>query len=71
MLSASSKYYRMDKILNEKQWRQYLATEAEEKNNVALVAREAGVAINTIKRGLVEIAAGDIYLNLNTFFPIV
>ena len=61
MLSAGSKYHRMDKILNEKQWRQYLATEAEEKNNVALVAREAGVAINTIKRGLVEIAAGDIY----------
>jgi len=51
----------MDTILNEKQWRQYLATEAQEKGNVAFIARKAGVSINTIKRGLTEIAAGDIY----------
>lgn len=51
----------MDTILNEKQWRQYLAIEAEEKENVALVARTAGVSVNTIKRGIEEIAAGDMY----------
>jgi len=61
MLSASSKYQRMDTILNEKQWRQYLATEAEVKDNVALVAREAGVSVNTIKRGIREISNGDTY----------
>ena len=61
MLSVLDKYHRMDTILNEKQWRQYLATEAQEKGNVAFIARKAGVSINTIKRGLTEIAAGDIY----------
>lgn len=61
MLSAQGKYHRMDTILNEKQWRQYLATEAEEKGNVALIARTAHVSVNTIKRGLAEIANGDIY----------
>lgn len=61
MLSARDKYNRMDNILNEKQWRQYLAIEAEDKKNVALVARESGVSINTIRRGLAEIAAGEIY----------
>ncbi len=55
------KYTRMNTILNEKQWRQYLATEAEEKKNVALVAHTANVSINTIRRGLSEIAKGDIY----------
>jgi hypothetical protein len=51
----------MHTLLNEKQWRQYLATEAEERENVALVAREAGVSINTVTRGYAEIARGDIY----------
>lgn len=51
----------MDIILNEKQWRQYLATEAQEKGNIALVARNAHVSVNTIKRGLTELAVGDIY----------
>ncbi len=61
MLSTQDKYCHMDKLLNEKQWRQYLAIEAREKNNVALVAREAHVSVNTIKRGMEEIAAGKIY----------
>lgn len=61
MLSAQDKYHHMDKLLNEKQWRQYLAIEAKEKENVALVARVAHVSVNTIKRGLAEIAAGDMY----------
>lgn len=62
MLSARDKYHRMDTILNEKQWRQYLATEAQEKENVALIAREAHVSVNTIKRGITEIITGDIYV---------
>lgn len=61
MLSARDKYERMDTILNEKQWRQYLATEAQEKDNVAKIARAAGVSVNTIVRGIAEITAGDIY----------
>src|SRR3954454_16064758 len=55
------KYQRMHTLLNEKQWRQYLATEAEERGNTAAVAREAGVSINTIARGRREIEAGDLY----------
>lgn len=61
MLTAEDKYRRMDKILNEKQWRQFLAIEAQEKENVALVARMAGVSVNTIKRGLEEVAVGNLY----------
>jgi transposase len=61
MLSAKDKYHRMDAILNEKQWRQYLATEAQEKGSVAIVARESGVSVNTIKRGITEIVVGDMY----------
>lgn len=60
-MTTITKYQRMRTLLNEKQWRQYLATEAEERENVALVAREADVSINTITRGYAEIACGDIY----------
>lgn len=55
------KYERMHTLLNEKQWRQYLATEAEERGNAALVAREAKASINTITRGRMDIAQGDLY----------
>lgn len=61
MLSAKDKYQYMGKSLNEKQWRQYLGTEALEKDNISLVARNSGVAINTIKRGIREIKSGDHY----------
>lgn len=61
MLSAEEKYINIHKILNEKQWRQYLANEALEKDNVALVARAAHVAINTIRRGITEVESGDLY----------
>mgnify|MGYP001564560909 CR=1 FL=1 len=61
MLSAKDKYQHMGKMLNEKQWRQCLAIEALEKGNVALVAREAKVAINTIRKGIVEVEDGEIY----------
>lgn len=60
-MSARDKYHHMDMILNEKQWRQYLAIEAREKDNVAFIAREAGVSVNTIKRGMQEIADGSLY----------
>ena len=61
MLSVKEKYINIRKILNEKQWRQYLANEALEKDNVALVAHTAGVAINTIRRGIDEINSGNLY----------
>jgi DDE family transposase len=61
MLLLQEKYHRMNKLLNEKQWRQYVAIEAQEKENIALVARTAKVSINTIKRGLSEIARGEVY----------
>ena len=48
-------------MLNEKQWRQYLATEAQRRESVRQVAREAGVSINTVKRGLKELEAGEGY----------
>lgn len=61
MISVQEKYQRMDALLNEKQWRQYLAMEAQEKDNVALIAREAHVAVNTIRRGMQELARGESY----------
>ncbi|PIW08302.1 ISAzo13 family transposase [Candidatus Collierbacteria bacterium CG17_big_fil_post_rev_8_21_14_2_50_45_7] len=61
MISAKEKYINMRRILNEKQWRQCLANEALEKGNVALVAHTAGVAINTVRRGIAEVESGDLY----------
>ena len=52
------KYQQMRELLNEKQWRQYLALEAKERGN-RLVAREAGVSKNTIKAGRREVEAGE------------
>lgn len=60
-MTTIDKYQRMRALLNEKQWRQYLATEAEERENAALVAREAKVSVNTIARGRCEIATGHLY----------
>src|SRR5205085_5202270 len=55
------KYQQMRQLLNEKQWRQFLALEAKERGNILLVAREAGVSKNTIKAGRREIEAGDLF----------
>ena len=55
------KYQQMRQLLNEKQWRQFLALEAKERGNLVLVAREAGVSKNTIKAGRREIEAGDLF----------
>lgn len=58
-VSRTEKYERMRELLNEKQWRHYLALEAQEHGSVAQVAHEAGVSQNTIRRGLREIEAGE------------
>lgn len=59
-MTTIAKYQRMSAMLNEKQLRHYLATEAEERG-VRLVAREAGVSTNTILQGKKEISLGDLY----------
>jgi transposase len=59
--SREDKYEHMKASLNEKQWRQYLAMEAKERGNLAEVAREAKVSENTIRRGIRELAEGDVY----------
>jgi transposase len=56
----AAKFDALRRMLNEKQWRQYLALEARERGNLSAVAREAGVSRNTIRRGLRELAAGEI-----------
>lgn len=48
-------------MLNEKQWRQYLAVEAKRRGSPSVVAREAGVSLNTVKHGLWELEAGENY----------
>ncbi len=53
------KYQQIRQLLNEKQWRQFLALEAKERGNIVLVAREAGVSKNTIKAGRRELEAGE------------
>src|SRR3989442_1425616 len=57
--SRTEKYERMREMLNEKQWRHYLALEAKERGSVMQVAQEATVSHNTILRGLRELEAGD------------
>ncbi|HEY4389463.1 MAG TPA: ISAzo13 family transposase [Ktedonobacteraceae bacterium] len=51
----------MHALLNEKQWRQYLALEAKERGSVAQVAQEAQVSQNTIRRGIREVETGESY----------
>ncbi len=59
--SRTEKYERMRQLLNEKQWRHYLALEAQERGSVMQVAQEAKVSHNTIQRGLREMEAGERY----------
>ena len=54
-VSHEQAYQRMRTMLNEKQWRQYLAVEAKQRGSVSQVAREADVCLNTVKRGLKEL----------------
>jgi transposase len=60
-VSREQKYQHMRETLNEKQWRQYLAMEAKDRGTIAEVASEAKVSRNTVKRGMRELEAGDIY----------
>jgi len=60
-VSPEQAYQQMRKMLNEKQWRQYLAVEAKLRGSPSVVAREAGVSLNTVKRGLKELEAGENY----------
>jgi transposase len=56
--NRTEKYQQLRAMLNEKQWRHYLALEAQERGSVAQVAQEARVSQNTIRRGLRELEAG-------------
>jgi transposase len=60
-LSHEQAYHQMRNMLNEKQWRQYLAVEAKQRGSASQVAYEAGVSLNTVKRGLAELEAGESY----------
>jgi transposase len=60
-ISHEQAYQQMQGMLNEKQWRQYLAVEATQRGSASQVAREAGVSLNTVKRGLAELEAGESY----------
>jgi transposase len=60
-VSHEQAYQQMQRMLNEKQWRQYLAVEAKQRGSISQVAHEAGVSLNTVKRGLAELEAGESY----------
>jgi transposase len=60
-VSHEQAYQQMRTMLNEKQWRQYLAVEAKQRGSLSQVVREAGVSINTVKRGLSELEVGESY----------
>ena len=60
-VSRREKYERMREMLNEKQWRHYLALEAQERGSVAQIAQEARVSHNTVRRGIREVEAGERY----------
>jgi predicted transcriptional regulator len=59
--NRTEKYQQMHEMLNEKQYRQFLALEAKERGNILQVAREAKVSKNTIKAGRREIEAGELF----------
>lgn len=60
-VSHEQAYQQMRTMLNEKQWRQYLAIEAKQRGSMSQVAREAAVSHNTVERGLKELEAGENY----------
>jgi hypothetical protein len=51
-LSIEQEYQHLRHMLNEKQWRHYLAAEAQRRGSVSQVTRKADVSISTVKRGL-------------------
>lgn len=60
-VTLTQKYEHLRLLLNEKQWRQYLALEAKESGNILQTAIAANVSRNTIKKGISEIESGDLY----------
>jgi transposase len=60
-LTTAQEYQQMRSLLNEQQWRQYLAAEAQRRGSASTVAHEAGVSLTTVKRGLREREAGQTY----------
>ena len=60
-LPVQEQYPSMEKLLNEKQWRQYLALEAKKLGNITQVSIQAGVSRNTIKKGLRELKVEGLY----------
>src|SRR6266702_3959113 len=61
--SQQDQYTVMHGLLNERQWRLYVATEAKRRGTggISQVAREAGVTRKTIRKGLQEVEAGELY----------
>src|SRR6266567_160521 len=62
-LSQEEQYQLMKGWLNERQWRLYVATEAKRigVGGISQVAREAGVSRKTIRKGIRELEAGELY----------
>jgi transposase len=61
--SQQDQYQVMHGLLNERQWRLYVATEAKRRGTggISEVAREAGVTRKTIRKGMQELEAGKLY----------
>jgi transposase len=61
--SQEEQYQVMHGVLNERQWRLYVATEAKRRGTggISQVAREAGVTRKTIRKGIRELEAGALY----------
>jgi transposase len=61
--SQQEQYQVMHGVLNERQWRLYVATEAKRRGTggISEVAREAGVTRKTIRKGMQELEAGKLY----------
>src|SRR2546423_4733191 len=61
--TQQDQYQVMHGVLNERQWRLYVATEAKRRGpgGISQVAREAGVTRKTIRKGLQEVEAGGNY----------
>lgn len=58
-VDRKSRYQQVRTMLTEKQWRQFLTLEAQERGSILEVARDAGVSKNTVRRRLEEIEGGD------------
>jgi transposase len=61
--SQQDQYQVLHGVLNERQWRLYVATEAKRRGTggISQVAREAGVTRKTIRKGMRELEAGALY----------